>query len=345
MFCLSMRVFSRTVLIPFWVLFNCMGCKSAPALKAPLAKLTHTVSLAKKQSIHPKHDPSMILGKALLNNAKFSTGILINGPSKISCTTEKLRNGSIRYTINIIGLSNCRVGSAVPIDKNGYFLTAKHCIGEDLKIICIDQELNILQKPARIVWQNPARDDDIDLAVIKADLVPFKSLSLFKGKLKKIISSRLYSFGWSNIGTFGRQSGEASGLLISAKHEVDQETGNHWSVIRHSVPLATGDSGGPLFNDAGDLVGINQKVYFGWPAYLISCLGINVKYNNPFLSYSGKAILPDISWLNGVVAQDHIQHTSSPLPSVKQLGQDSNYKYISTLPRYTIIFTLPRPTP
>lgn len=144
-------------------------------------------------------------------------------------------------------------GSAVPIAPDGYFLTADHVLeridGRNVFLI-YGQGKHLSLAKARVVW----RSESSDLALLHTpNHTPYYyQWTSPKGWLPK--GNRVIHGGVST----GSSSGD--GKLGTALAPESMFTGTRKFKI--DIPLQPGDSGGPVVDAYGHLVGINSAVEF-----------------------------------------------------------------------------------
>ena len=145
-------------------------------------------------------------------------------------------------------------GSAAPITADGYFLTADHVL-ERVKsgrhaFVIYHSDGRLVTAKARIVW----RSASADLALLQA---PVKTPFFYRWTPPQ---------HWLPVGTRIIHGGIAtgfkpgSGTLATALPPEYAFTGPRRFEI--DIPLQPGDSGGPVVDAHGDLVGINSAVEF-----------------------------------------------------------------------------------
>jgi S1-C subfamily serine protease len=174
-------------------------------------------------------------------------------------------------------------GSAVPITSDGYFLTANHVLvhstGRNIFLIHAQRgELHAAK--ARIVWQS-SRQDIALLHISEA-------------------TPRYYE--WSNPksgiarGTPVIHAGISTGFSGPAgKTLTDIAPGNGWRRFRHDIPLAPGDSGGPVIDAYGKLVGIN------------SAIELLIPVETPFF-IEAEANRPNVRQIERLISSDRVKH-------------------------------------
>lgn len=144
-------------------------------------------------------------------------------------------------------------GSAAPISEDGYFLTADHVLSRmDGKNVFVFYGRNgkLVSNKARVVW----RSEGADLALLH---VPARTPYFYRWTDPR---------GWVPAGTEVIHGGVSTGFktgigkLNSSISPEGPFTGSRKFKI--DIPLLPGDSGGPVVDARGSLVGINSAVEF-----------------------------------------------------------------------------------
>jgi S1-C subfamily serine protease len=237
------------------------------------------------------------------------TAMILEGADYLTLTNshEKTEGGfNLNYRINKDHAAKMTIGSAVPIRDDGYFLTAMHCVDDDsdtlVSLVEEEGSVRFIKTPFRVVWTSGDKDT-LDLALIHAEVTPFKPFEFadFNQLQKK---QKVAATGWSGltIGDPNPLAGMAVGHLLSFNHLDYHEGEEEWRRIRHTVSLHPGDSGGPVVNKDGQLVGINSKVRVSF-AELVRTL---FKKNNhsPTWGYTAYASTPAPQWLDTIIQTD-----------------------------------------
>ena len=144
-------------------------------------------------------------------------------------------------------------GSAAPITEDGYFLTADHVLsrmaGKNV-FVFYTRGGRLVSNQARVVW----RSAGADVALLHvAEKTPYY-YHWTPAKQWLSPGTELIHGGIST----GFQSG--TGKLVTALAPEGPFTGARRFKI--DIPLLPGDSGGPVVNAVGSLVGINSAVEF-----------------------------------------------------------------------------------
>lgn len=152
------------------------------------------------------------------------------------------------------GVSELGLGTGFIVTSEGYIVTNQHVSGDQNSICYVTLE-DGRNYEATVVWA----DSDIDLSVIKINA---KNLSFVKlGNSDNIkIAQKVYAIG-NPIGyEFQRSvtSGIISGLERTIKIEESEKTYYMENLIQTDATINLGNSGGPLINEEGEVIGINS---------------------------------------------------------------------------------------
>ncbi len=148
---------------------------------------------------------------------------------------------------------NADGGSAVPITADGYFLTADHVIAsasERRVSVLLRRDGRLRAFPARVVWRGPGGD----IALLHADVATPDFYRWTPGNR------------WLPRGTPVMHAGIATGfssssgkLITPIPPDTPFSGGRRF---KHDIPLEPGDSGGPVVDARGLLVGVNSAVEY-----------------------------------------------------------------------------------
>src|SRR6185437_12098686 len=142
------------------------------------------------------------------------------------------------------------LGSGFIVDPAGYVVTNNHVIeNSDQITVTLNDGTNL---PARIV----GRDVKTDLALLK--VTPKKPLPAthFGNSDQARIGDWVIAIG----NPFGLGSTVTAGI-VSARNRRDVDAGPYDDFIQTDAPINRGNSGGPLFDMDGNVVGINSAIY------------------------------------------------------------------------------------
>ncbi len=143
-------------------------------------------------------------------------------------------------------------GSGFIISSDGYILTNRHVVAEaDTVTVKFAKELNIEPKEAKVVGV----DKESDVAVIKVeakDLLTVKLGDSDKLEVGEWVIAIGNPFGLAHTVTAG---------IVSAKGRSGLGLANYENFIQTDAALNFGNSGGPLLNLDGQVIGINSAIY------------------------------------------------------------------------------------
>ena len=141
------------------------------------------------------------------------------------------------------------LGSGFIISPDGYIVTNNHVIKDADKVSVTLQDGTVL--PAKIV----GRDSRTDLAVIKIESkTPFPTVP-FGDSDKARVGDRVLAIG----NPFGLSGTVTSGIVSSRGRDINH--GLYDDYIQTDASINRGNSGGPLFNLDGQVIGINTAIY------------------------------------------------------------------------------------
>ena len=141
------------------------------------------------------------------------------------------------------------LGSGFVIDESGYIVTNNHVIGNADEIEVIFQDGTKLE--AELV----GNDRKVDLAVLKVE--SNKKLEFVKWGDSSI--SKVGDWVLAIGNPFGL-GGTVTAGIISAKSR-DIKMGQYDSFIQTDASINRGNSGGPMFNIKGEVIGINSAIF------------------------------------------------------------------------------------
>ncbi|HWP29691.1 MAG TPA: trypsin-like peptidase domain-containing protein [Chloroflexota bacterium] len=153
------------------------------------------------------------------------------------------------------------VGSGVIVDDRGYVVTNNHVIaeGRSYQVILADGR----KVPAQLV----GRDDYSDLAVLRID-GPVPAVATLGDSSQLRPGEPVIAIG-SPLGEF--RNTVTQGVVSAVGRQLDDAAPGLTDLIQTDAAINQGNSGGPLVNASGQVVGINTAVVRGTgPAGLLS---------------------------------------------------------------------------
>lgn len=191
-------------------------------------------------------------------------------------------------------------GSGVIMREDGYILTNYHVIegGDAVKIM-------LLSDGATYDAQLVGYDESLDIAVLKIDAEGLTAAQFGDSDLLEI-GDAAYAIG----NPMGYLYGTMTDGIISALHvEVDVD-GKSINLIQTSAALNSGNSGGALINEQGQVVGITvAKISGKEDEALVEGLGLAIPISDarPFINYileTGETCQPAIGITCSAAAMD-----------------------------------------
>lgn len=154
--------------------------------------------------------------------------------------------------IECASTTNSSIGSGVCVKSGGYVLTNYHVVANQGSIKLYLSDGKVCQ--AIMVYSNP----DLDLAVLKANYaIPFLNIApsenLVVGQSVFAVGTPIslnfkHTFSKGVVSALNRT---VSVTLVDSNFEVMH------NLIQHDASINSGNSGGPLLNEFGEVIGIN----------------------------------------------------------------------------------------
>ena len=278
----------------------------------------------------------VVAGRRLASTLVLGTPMIVSSSASLGVEIESL-SPSRDFEGNPLGLQGSAVivkgkvgpqqglGSAAAVSDDGYFLTAGHNIlnYQPLVLVAIVSNqsgvLQVRRAPVRVVWapDNPAIAPDI--AVVYADIGQLDAFEWVAAPPD--VDTGIVTAGWpltylemNSGGT--RMSG---GRILSVTRRDGFRSSPSYSVIQHNAPIVPGDSGGPVLDGKGRLIGINSAVEWGIPVsqWLGIVFGLAPGQVN-VREYVATAIMPDPVWLRELIENDRRRMVNGATSPVAQ---------------------------
>ena len=152
-------------------------------------------------------------------------------------------------------------GAGIVWDAHGLILTNSHVVGRHTPIV-------VLQNDGEYESRLIARDPDVDLALLSIEATGLRPLEL--APVPPRVGEMVFAFGhpWGQRNTVTRG-------IVSARVTAQNRRGDKVPIVRSDTPLAPGNSGGPLVNAKGEVVGINAMIVGGDQSVSIAASVVN----------------------------------------------------------------------
>src|SRR6204780_118392 len=141
------------------------------------------------------------------------------------------------------------LGSGFIIDPAGYIVPNNHVVdhAHDVKVTMTDGH----SYPAKVI----GRDEKTDLALLKIEANHPLPYVAFGDSQKERVGDWVVAVG----NPFGL-GGTVTAGIVSA-HDRDLNNGPYDNYLQIDAPINPGNSGGPLFNQSGQVIGIDTAIY------------------------------------------------------------------------------------
>lgn len=303
---ISQRAHSKTRLTFFITLMAAgmtlatAGCKSS----------RHIVNAHKPESLQtikqlPKAEVRTLLTSALRNTALLTiprSPQVMEGPD-----VRVLRPESATASIQL-PFQMQHWCAAVPITDDGYYLTAAHYVENvnRLKMVSLGEDGQLIISNVHVVWC--AENREPDLAILHSSSPSWTHLEL-NYPTGTARDSIVLTGGWSSMDSNPLQNPERSvsaGTLLSVSAAIGTESTPtpRYRILTHNAPCGPGDSGGPLIDQAGTLLGIHSHGSFGKTFAWQRVKSMFGDKTPPVTGYHVVAYSPDPEWIQQVIEED-----------------------------------------
>lgn len=168
------------------------------------------------------------------------------GKSKPTATSKDRFKNAIQSVVTVTGTKG--FGSGVVISPDGYIVTNYHVVqGEKNLMVKLNQNIKL---NADVIKTNP----EYDLALLKLTASELKSLA-FANSDEAEIGDEVYAVGTPSDLELGQTITKG---IISGKRTLE-----NISYIQSDVSISPGNSGGPLLNENGQIIGITTMKMIG----------------------------------------------------------------------------------
>lgn len=239
--------------------------------------------------IHERKDESVLVWKErkvgeprAFDYMMSRTAAIFGGASEFDFG---IRGGSI--TVKAHSRKDLTVGSAAAVSEDGYYLTAAHCLNEGgLKLVGFDGKQIFVSLDVRTVWSGKDFGQDLALIHVAAKNLPHFSLA-DAGEVRS--GEEVLAAGLG-----GLKLSQSAGKILKVRTRKEGNAAS-WRLVTHSAPLLKGDSGGPVMNQAGKIVGITSTG---------GAFAISLPARKRVYSYRSGAVWADPGFIQRLIAED-----------------------------------------
>ena len=206
-------------------------------------------------------DPEVLMARPNNGNGQNLESILVDIKA-VDAPATHLHDGKVG-----VG-SEVRYGQGIIIDSTGIIVTNRHVIGHATHI-------DVMLSDRKVIEAKVLRNSQADLCLIKVDSPdPLRAVSLADSS---VVQKGLKVIAIANAG-FNPQrirGGEVINVFRGA-------SSNTIEILEMNIPLRPGDSGGPILNEQGSLLGLIMGVQISDPnkSYAIASNRIQQEYFN-----------------------------------------------------------------
>lgn len=190
------------------------------------------------------------LGALLAACALLLGGVAVAAPAGFAAAYERGAAWSVGVYMFVPGEDEPRVGAGFFIDDRGGIATAAHLLGSAQQILIALPDKRLV--PAEV----EGRDEALDIALLRV-APPLPVQPVFGGRSQLRVGDWVMAVGEP----FGLERSMSIGV-VSGKDRHFGEDGE-LLFIQSDVALNPGNSGGPLLNAAGAIVGMNARTIVG----------------------------------------------------------------------------------
>jgi S1-C subfamily serine protease len=205
----------------------------------------------------------------------------------VNITTEIVRADRFLF----LALPAQGTGSGSVLDTNGHILTNHHVV-RDARAAQVTL-FNGESFPAKLVGEDPVND----IAVLKIEAPPEMLFPFLQGPSERLrVGQKVYAIG----NPFGLERTMTEGIISSLNRTLDLPSGRKMkSIIQIDAALNRGNSGGPLLNSQGALIGMNTAIANPSGTGENTGIGFAIPVSTlrrvvPELIHHGRVIRPDV---------------------------------------------------
>ena len=163
-------------------------------------------------------------------------------------------DGTLQFAVPAAGAVLESIGTGFVVRSDGYILTNYHVVrGNDAMVVTVFDETGAQRYPATIV----KLDASVDLALLKIEpRAPLTAAPL--GDSDRVqVADEVIAIG----SPFGLDLTVSRGIVSAKRKSLVIEGTVHRDLLQTDAAINQGNSGGPLVNRSGEVIGINTAIY------------------------------------------------------------------------------------
>ena len=197
-------------------------------------------------------------------------------PAVVNITADKVKSkttslaSSVTFADpNIEFIEEQSLGSGIIVDARGYIVTNAHVVAtaQNVKVITFSFERKAY--PAEVIYKNVAKD----IAILKINPeLPLPVAVLGDSSMIKVTQTVIA------VGSpFGLEQTVTAGIISDDSRNLVIEGETYPNMIQTDAAINRGNSGGPLVNAKGEVIGINTAIYA--PTGVFTGIGFAIPIN------------------------------------------------------------------
>ena len=143
-------------------------------------------------------------------------------------------------------------GTGFVVNENGYIVTNNHVVENATNIMVSFYDGQ--KYSAEVVGVSEAHD----IAVLKVEATGLNTVTIGSSSSLEV-GNTIYTIGHP----LGLSYSLSTGIISATERMINEESGNAISVIQLDCGINEGNSGGPLFNSRGEVIGVTNAKYAG----------------------------------------------------------------------------------
>jgi len=192
------------------------------------------------------------------NSANFTEGSIAAVAEKVSKSVVSIVTSTKTSDLWGETYNSSAAGTGIIVSENGYILTNKHVVNDATKATIVLDDGTTYEN-VKVVATDPLND----IAFLKIDNVSGLTPATLGDSKTIVVGQQVIAIGnalglYQNTVTSGIISGTGRSVTASSSNGSNSETLT--DMIQTDAAINSGNSGGPLVNAAGEVIGINTAV-------------------------------------------------------------------------------------